>query len=578
LGTGTLNSRSAGQTILDTFFNDIHSAMNVDFIGRNSAGVPTSGQNLGTAALPWGAIRADTLILDGAAVDTSQIVSPVNRVISGKVRTTSNQPQFITPNGAALSFILDGTPVNLVVDINGTTVSVTTDITKSSLTAAPSSNNTCLVNDTTAADQFDTRMWGNPWHRRDSITVDTMGSEITALVGTFQSFSHGSEYFHAYVESTTKLSRIFRGFFYNSSLAPVNPDVFSNNDVITLLKTGYVFVEDDGLTVDVTYRAPTISFTSPSSPATGDYWYDLSVDLWKRYDGASFVSIDRTFIGYVANTTTACVGARCIDFHANHESQLQMEIGVSTTEIAIQTSQESRVSVSGNDFNFKETLLSWNITTDLATSADMINATEQASTVYHLFLTDQGQTKISDIHPYFRADLKGWYHPHNPWRAVGLMFNGSSSTVTNASSRGGNNNETHIGVGNGFGSTNTGMRKFSSVVINKGAALVYVSSATLGDSWTCYEPRLINIGYTDGGSAVTYGLVKNTATPTALVNSGLAAGEVIAYMSSATSQQVTVSASVFAKYGDEFQCGTDTGPSVTTITQSFVRTTTGKEV
>src|SRR5437868_6729569 len=106
MGSNTLNNRSAGQTILDTFFNDIHTALDGDLIGRNSSGVPTSGQNLGTAAIPWGAIRANSLVLNGSSVDTSKLTSPSNRVISGKKRSTSNQPAFITPNGAAASFLL----------------------------------------------------------------------------------------------------------------------------------------------------------------------------------------------------------------------------------------------------------------------------------------------------------------------------------------------------------------------------------------------------------------------------------------------------------------------------------------
>ena len=62
-------------TILDTFFNEIHAAMNGDFVGRNSSGVPASGQNLGTAAIPWGSIRTNALVIGGTAVDASQITS-----------------------------------------------------------------------------------------------------------------------------------------------------------------------------------------------------------------------------------------------------------------------------------------------------------------------------------------------------------------------------------------------------------------------------------------------------------------------------------------------------------------------
>jgi hypothetical protein len=108
MGLGTLTNRAAGQTILDTFFNDIHSALNGDLVGRSSAGVATSGQNLGTNAVPWGSAYITSLILGGSAVDTSLLTAPKNRIVSGRTRSASNQPQFITPNGAAASFTLKG--------------------------------------------------------------------------------------------------------------------------------------------------------------------------------------------------------------------------------------------------------------------------------------------------------------------------------------------------------------------------------------------------------------------------------------------------------------------------------------
>ena len=432
MGTGNLTNRSSGQTILDAFWNEIHSAMNSDFVGRNSSGIPTASQNLGTVALPWGVVRADSLILDGSAIDPSQIVAPQNRVVSGKKRSTSNQPAYITPNGAAASFIVDGTPTNLVVDVNGTTISVTIDITKSSLTTAPASQNTALVDDVTAADQQDTRVWGEYGHRK-SITIDTVGTNITALVGKFASFSifNGSntEYFLAFVESNTKLSKIYRGFFYNSSLAPINRIVFSNNDTITLMSTAWIFIENDATTVDVTYNNPVWSFTAPSSPATGDYWYDINNQMWKRYDGASFQIINRTFIGMAILDSTNCVAARCVEFFANYSSENTINLETFSTEIVRSTNTQQKSSVAGQVVNFEYSLPNWNITTDLATSADMYDATEQASRQYYLYLKDDGDTVISDISPYYRPNFYGYYHPHNPWRMIGSAYNDSGSDL-----------------------------------------------------------------------------------------------------------------------------------------------------
>lgn len=387
-------------------------------------------------AIPWGTIRADTLVLNGNAIDTSSIVAPANRVVSGKTRSGSNQPAFIVPNGGALSFVIDGTPTNLVLSINGAEVTVNTDITKSSLTAAPSSNNTCLVNDGTAADQFQTKLYSGD-KSLTNITVDNMGSEITALIGKFAAFKIAGvtdEYLIAYVESSTLLTRAYRGFFFDSSLNPVKATGFSNNDVITLLKLGYIFVENDATTVDVTYNAPVYSFTSPGSPVTGDYWFDLANQVWKRYDGASFQIINRTFVGWFANDTSACIAARSADFYAKFEDTNQIALEQFSTEIIRMSRPFQYAVVMGQPISFGGTLESWNITTDLASSSEMFDATEQSDRMYYLYLKDTGETVISDIPPYYRNDLLGEYHPYNPWRAVGITYNNGSSDLVGVDS------------------------------------------------------------------------------------------------------------------------------------------------
>lgn len=517
MGTNTLTNRANGQTIVENFFNDIHQAMNGDFIGRNATGVPTSGQNLGTVALPWGVIRSDSLILGGSAVDPSIVTSPPNIVISGKKRSTSNQPQFITPNGAALSFILDGTPVNLALSINSVSVSVTTDITKSSLTAAPSTNNTALVNDTDAADQYETRLWGEPESRKDTIVIDNVGSEITALVGQFAAFmiNNGSatEYFIAYVKSNTELSKCRRGYFYDSSLNPKNRIFFSNNDTITLLKWGHIFVENDAATVDVTYTPPTISFESPSGPATGDYWYDLGNQVWKRYDGASFIIINRTLVGSFVNSTTACIGARCEDFYAAYTDLNTLDLEKFSNEIVQAKTRDQKCSVAGINFNFGSTLPVWNITTDLAPTTDMYDATEQSSRGYYLYLKDDGNTVISDIHPYWRHDLSGAYHPHNPWRCVGAFYNDSSSDIQEACGLVTAGQNVRARTGNGFGSTSTSIRRYTTLVSDRAGFVGFSDSVNFGSEFRVLLPFSAEIYAADGFTGgSTWGPVVNASS------------------------------------------------------------------
>lgn len=445
MGVGTLTDRAAGQTILEGFFNDINSALKGDFVGRDaSSGVPASGKSLGTAAFPWGAIRANSLVLNGSVVDTSKIISAQNRIISGAVRALSNQPLFLDPAGAAggASFTLLGATTNLVVDINGSEITFTTDIVKSSLALAPSSLNTALVNDTDAADQESTRVWGELNGEKTEIIIDTVGSEITTLNGTIQSFKINDgatdEYFLAEIDtSNSRLRKIQRGYYSDAAGNPINRIKFANNDVITLMKTHWVFVDADAATVDTTTKAPIYSFTSPSSPVSGDYWFDIDNKLWKRYDGVSFVIINRTLVGTVICDDTDCIAARSYDFDAQYEMLNTMTIDLDTTEIAESRTSQQRLNVAGQEIQFGTEKAVWNITTDLATAADMYDTAEQVSRAYYLYVTDRGEEKISDISPYFREEYDGaWYHPHNPWRCVAITFNDGSSDLVAIASKG----------------------------------------------------------------------------------------------------------------------------------------------
>jgi hypothetical protein len=152
--------RSAGQVILASFWNDLKSALSGDFMGRDVNGNPVAGNNCGTAAYPWGVGYFNQLIVGGVALNTSQLERPPYFIVSGKTRSGSNQPAFLVPAGSSASFSLLASATNLVLSINGVAASFTADHNAIPVTAAPSSQNTCLVNDSTAASQAATRTWG----------------------------------------------------------------------------------------------------------------------------------------------------------------------------------------------------------------------------------------------------------------------------------------------------------------------------------------------------------------------------------------------------------------------------------
>ena len=89
MGTNNLTDKACGGIIDETYFNDIHEALEEDFVGRNSSGVPEADQNLGTSLYPWGTAYLENLNLNGQLVDLSTFASEPFRVISGKTRSTS---------------------------------------------------------------------------------------------------------------------------------------------------------------------------------------------------------------------------------------------------------------------------------------------------------------------------------------------------------------------------------------------------------------------------------------------------------------------------------------------------------
>ena len=273
----------------------------------------------------------------------------------------SEAPDFLRPDGSALSFDILGAITNLALSINGVAVLVNTDITVTGVTAAPSTNNTCLVNDASISSDFHVGENGSV------ITIDTVGSEISDRIGQFAAFKTGTgEIFYAFVKSATELSNVFRGYYIDDGGDGIERGALSDNDTLTLLNIGYVFVENNGSTTEVSYTTPVYSHNAPSSPSTGDYYYDLSSKLWKRYSGSVWEIINRVLIGQVVSDTTAVIGSRCLDFAKNFNDFNNVKLEKFSNEIVRSVDPYSRVSVYGNDIAIDNTKTDWNITTDLA--------------------------------------------------------------------------------------------------------------------------------------------------------------------------------------------------------------------
>lgn len=424
MGTNSLPIAVDGTVAPADDRNDIVTAITNDLVPRGFVGttsVPEGGKNLGTPIYEWNNLYCRNIYINGQLVDFGDILLGdwTNGVNNGATRGTSGQPQFIIPTGSSNSATIDATTQDLVVTINSGTVTISADISLTGLDTAPTSNNTCDVDDSSLTGTSITKYQGE---ERTTITVDNMGSEISSLVGQTVALKHGtSEIMIAYVKSTTELTNVYRGFFFDDSLDPIVRETMSDNDTLTLYKLGWVFVEDNGTTAEVAYTTPQWQFDEPSSPATGDYWYDMSNQMWKRYDGASFVEIDRVMVGWVVMDGTNCVAARSVDFINDYDNYNNFDIELGSTTTVKNKNIDAEISVYGVDMRFIRDFAQWNIATDIETGL-----TEATDTEYYLYVGHDGMY-ISDERPYERIDLKGFYHPYQNWRCVGSVYNDSSS-------------------------------------------------------------------------------------------------------------------------------------------------------
>lgn len=348
-----------------------------------------------------------------------------NRISSGRTRTSTSQPLFLVPNGAALSVQLQGASTNFVYFIEGTQYTISTNVTLSSLTAAPSSNNTTLVNMPGVNSESWTKMLGE---YGTTVTVDAMGSEITALVGKLAGFKVGTEYFVARVDSTTQLSNARRGYFFSSADAPIPREAFADNATITLMKLTWIFATAAGGLTAV-YTNPTVSASEPSSPAFGDYWFDLTASKWKiRSLSSTWDDADATLVGITLQDTTNCVAARSFDFFKNHIDTNTLSFTRTSATVCTSQQNNSEVSVYGSLVKYSPDKLTWDITLHRDSGVS-----ESASTVYFFYVKESGAPVISDLAPYDRTqDLRGLYHPFQPWRCIGQAYNNGSSDLVAA--------------------------------------------------------------------------------------------------------------------------------------------------
>jgi hypothetical protein len=367
-----------------------------------------------------------------SALDSSGLLEE-NRIVSGRV-DGNNQPMYLQPDGTLAKIDLLATTVNLATVINGESVVFTADDSIDGLpTTAGGAADQCQVNDASLTDQEFTRTLGE---RYSVIPIDTLGANVSAKDGTLQAFQKDSEIFIAEIDvAAGVLKNAKRGWMFDDLDSNSGRDTLADGDTITLLRMTWVFgnkVDDANRDLDFTQNQPYVSGSQPAGAVNGDYWFDLVNQTWKKLEGASFNVVDSILLGVCAVNDTACIGARSLDFDKPYSSLNTLELQYEGVENVRSKEQNVKISLYGTQYFYNNGEIDWTMSANL--DAGVVEA---ADTTYYLYLTDQGDAKISDISPHERLDvLRGFYHPSKPWRCVGSVDNDSGSDFDSESVEG----------------------------------------------------------------------------------------------------------------------------------------------
>lgn len=415
MGTNTLTPKSGSPIIDNTWYNDIVTALKLDHVPRNASGIPSDESgSIGSSDYQWLNGRFKKIFLDGDLLTPSEYTGKSHRINSGKI-DSNNYPDFLSPAGAAggLSATLQATATALDMLINSTEVTVSSDTAFSSLTAAPSTNNTCLIDDTGLTGAASSKTLGE--YDNKPIVIDTIGTEISDKDGEIGAFLTGTEVFLAKIDTTnSKLWPIFRGW------AGTSRSVLTDNDTITLLALNTLLIKSDGSTKVSSDYYPETCSTAPSAATAGKIYLERSTNKI-AYDTGSAIDYDYMLLGFAVCNTADCLYVQHNDFESFWLSDISLDYQI-TAVTTISIKRNSYVSVNGKRIAFHEDF-------DLTVASNMDTGESiAANTLFYIYVKEDGSAVISSVAPrLFCATKKGFYHPSKYFRCVGAVFTNGSS-------------------------------------------------------------------------------------------------------------------------------------------------------
>lgn len=429
-----LFEHAAGDIVHTEMVNKLQRTLALDVVGRSLKGAPAPDKKLGNSSYGWLNTYANRFYLNNRRLQQSDLKAGRYDILDGKTRSESSYPIYVVPSGSGLTGSLSIVGNQLVYKVAGEIFTATSDIQITGLTAAPSSNNTATFNDVYQGGGQFTKYWGDIGSGQESWTIASAGSAITALVGRIAVFSisdgSNTEYVEALVESSTSLKEVRRGLFYNSAAVPFNAVSITGTPTITLMQAHWIFLNSDGLTATVTTRNPVNSPSAPGSPSTGDFWYDMTTKLWKRYNGSSFVDYESTYIGMFVCDSTNCVAARSKNLFFSIDNIFSdiVLINSGTTIIGKHFNRQTQV---GPYIHYQPlSRITWNPSTDFApTPYTIATSLTGSNNVFFLYYSEIGEPLISDIIPIWDPYTRLHYHPQQLWLCIGWSQQDHSGSV-----------------------------------------------------------------------------------------------------------------------------------------------------
>lgn len=420
MGVNTLVERADTETITPDHFNDKRTALLNDLVPRNASGVPEDeAGSLGNTDFQWNDLRVKRILVDGVVLDPTPVEGRAYQIQSGKETAASGAPDFLSAAGVGNGLTADiaAATTSLVMLINNAEVSLTADQQYTGLTAAPSTNNTMLVNDTAISGSDDELTRGEIGNV--PIAFDTVGSEIDTREGEVHAFlTANSEVVLARIGTITagagNIYPLKRGWAGTSRAA------VANNDSWTLLQINTLLVKDDALTFVSSDEYPTSVDTSPALGNTGRIYFERSTRN-QTYDDGTTVSSEYIVIGYAIADDTDCLWVEHFDFDLSWSKIIDVDYEIfDTTTIRIR--RGSLLGIKSLSFEVFDDI-------DLDTTTDLDSGESlTASKDLFIYAKPDGNFTLSHVVPrpfdYFKG---GRYHPLDYYRYVGSVEINASS-------------------------------------------------------------------------------------------------------------------------------------------------------